>query len=234
MFSFAHASPCRALPADVVAEEKFNEEEADLSGETEVKEGEHLYFPRLWCEEGQYSIYGQLLMVQLSESLRMIVHLGETVDCATTGCQSDIFPSSSLFVFLVVVFLLMTLTYGVSAPTGLFVPSLAVGASMGHLVGQIVQVRPFSSRQVTRRTLCLTSCSPLSSNNPERCGTGQDHDQHAHVQHPWGRGKPGWCDSDDPLNRCARDGDYRSHAAHRSHNARDLCLENRGRLFQRG
>ena len=145
MFSFAHASPCRALPADVVAEEKFNEEEADLSGETEVKEGEHLYFPRLWCEEGQYSIYGQLLMVPLSESLRMIVHLGETVDCATTGCQSDIFPSSSLFVFLVVVFLLMTLTYGVSAPTGLFVPSLAVGASMGHLVGQIVQVSFFPS-----------------------------------------------------------------------------------------
>lgn len=139
LFSFARSSPCRALPADVAVEEKFNEEEADLSGEDAVSEGEHRYFPQLWCEEGKYSVYGQLLMVPLSEALRMIVHLGETVDCEGTGCQAEIFPSASLFLFLVVVYLLMTLTYGVSAPTGLFVPSLAVGAAMGHLVGQILQ-----------------------------------------------------------------------------------------------
>ncbi|QDZ22769.1 chloride channel protein [Chloropicon primus] len=139
LFSFAKASPCRTLPENAAIEEKFNEEEAELSGEDTVKEGRHMYFPRLWCEEGKYSVYGQLLMVPLSEALRMIVHLGETVDCTTTGCQSEIFPSASLFVFLVVIYLLMTLTYGVSAPTGLFVPSLAVGAAMGHLVGQILQ-----------------------------------------------------------------------------------------------
>ena len=33
----------------------------------------------------------------------------------------------------------MTCTYGVGAATGLFVPSLAVSAGMGHVVGRVVQ-----------------------------------------------------------------------------------------------
>ena len=32
----------------------------------------------------------------------------------------------------------MTVTYGVGAPTGLFVPSLAVGSAMGQICGRIV------------------------------------------------------------------------------------------------
>ena len=141
LFAFAKSSPCKGLPENVSLEEMAEDaEEVDLSGGDELSRvGDHKYFPRLWCPEGQYSMFGQLLMVPLSEALRMIVHLGETVECKSTGCQSEIFDSSALFVFLLVIFLLMTLTYGVSAPTGLFVPSLAVGASMGHLVGQILQ-----------------------------------------------------------------------------------------------
>jgi len=36
----------------------------------------------------------------------------------------------------IVVYGLMTITYGVGAPTGLFVPSLMVGATLGRLMGQ--------------------------------------------------------------------------------------------------
>ena len=48
------------------------------------------------------------------------------------------FPISALFWYFILTFSLMTVTYGVGAPTGLFVPSLAVGASFGQLVGRIV------------------------------------------------------------------------------------------------
>ena len=143
LFTFSKASPCRPLPSNQSIMTEDDIEESDLSGgiEEESHNGKAstAMFPQLWCKENEYSTFGQLLMVPLSEALRMIVHLGETIECKTTGCQAEIFDSGALVLFLVLVYLLMTVTYGVSAPTGLFVPSLAVGAAMGHVVGQILQ-----------------------------------------------------------------------------------------------
>ena len=40
---------------------------------------------------------------------------------------------------------LMTWTYGIGAPTGLFVPSLAVGAAGGQIVGRVVRAMVMST-----------------------------------------------------------------------------------------
>ena len=138
MLAFAYGSTCARLPTNTESYEAYDVDEGELSGDDEVTSlEEHRYFPRLWCKKGYYSSLGQLLMVPLSEALRIIIHLGETVDCSSTECKTV--PLESLFTFVILAFLLMTLTYGVSAPTGLFVPSLAVGAAMGQIVGHIVQ-----------------------------------------------------------------------------------------------
>jgi CBS domain-containing protein len=46
------------------------------------------------------------------------------------------FGMDALFLYFFVMYGLMILTYGVGAPTGLFVPSLAVGAALGQIYGR--------------------------------------------------------------------------------------------------
>ena len=45
------------------------------------------------------------------------------------------FGMDALFLYFLVMYGLMVWTYGVGAPTGLFVPSLAVGAALGQIFG---------------------------------------------------------------------------------------------------
>ena len=53
---------------------------------------------------------------------------------------SGTFSPVTLSVFFLLYFLLACWTYGVSVPSGLFVPSLLCGAAFGRLVANILKV----------------------------------------------------------------------------------------------
>ena len=102
------------------------------------------YAHSLYCDSGQYSVLGQLLFVPLADALKFLLHLSETQSAACLtgpGEDSDLwkFNVYALVAFMALVATLMTWTYGVGAPQGLFVPSLAVGAAFGRLVGRAVR-----------------------------------------------------------------------------------------------
>jgi chloride channel 7 len=98
--------------------------------------GHNEYFPRLWCPQGRYSLFGQLFFVPLSKSLRLLIHLGEPVATAATPYQYQ-YHLVALAMHAVLTYFLMAWTYGIGAASGLFVPCLAVGASAGRLAGQL-------------------------------------------------------------------------------------------------
>lgn len=54
----------------------------------------------------------------------------------TTGMFS--FPP--LFIFLSTFFFLVTITAGISLASGLFVPMMLIGATMGRIMGQALQI----------------------------------------------------------------------------------------------
>ena len=92
-------------------------------------------FPQLWCaREGTYSAWGQLFFTPIAETLKRLLHLGEGLE----GYEHT-FDVGGLLLLTLFNFSFMTLTYGVSAPTGLFVPSLLVGAAWGRLAGRLVR-----------------------------------------------------------------------------------------------
>ena len=136
-FIATYFSPCQTIPVNIggtVTEEEASEGSAVdgfLSGADETESGAEDFFPQFWCQPGQYNIFGQLFFLPLSEALRLIYHLGETVPGGYN------FPIEVLLTFWAVVYILMTWTYGVGAATGLFVPSLAVGAALGRAYGRL-------------------------------------------------------------------------------------------------
>lgn len=93
----------------------------------------------MFCPEGEYSEYGQLFFTPLTQSLRLILHLGEPFPL-----EHDLyeFNSGLLVLYVIFVYVLMTWTYGVGAATGLFVPSLTVGAATGRFLGRYELTTP--------------------------------------------------------------------------------------------
>eukprot|EP00891_Asterochloris_glomerata_P005649 jgi/Astpho2/5649/gw1.00079.232.1_t len=114
-FLMAYGSPCHELPSKARGTE---------------------HFPQLWCQNGTYSVYGQLFFTPLSQALRLVIHLGEPLPEDRPSFQFDFRGLFALFVFS---FLLMMWTNGVGASTGMFVPALAVGAVGGRMTGQTVR-----------------------------------------------------------------------------------------------
>ena len=139
-FFFMSVSPCKEIPEPLQVDTSDNLN--DLSNSTfeygvetrdEIRDD---FFKQLYCPDGQYSVYGQLFYNPLATSFKFLLHLGEVGEFGVDSAHP--FPISALFWYFILTFSLMTVTYGVGAPTGLFVPSLAVGASFGQLVGRIV------------------------------------------------------------------------------------------------
>eukprot|EP01023_Acetabularia_acetabulum_P017781 TRINITY_DN1891_c0_g1_i13.p1 TRINITY_DN1891_c0_g1~~TRINITY_DN1891_c0_g1_i13.p1 ORF type:complete len:840 (-),score=163.15 TRINITY_DN1891_c0_g1_i13:115-2634(-) len=128
-------SPCAPLPSTSIVDT------INLAGGTSTEKasskfyqqgGTTNHFPQLWCEDGEYSTMGQLFFTPLASALRRIIHMGENLP---TNEHWHFFPAPVAILFAVT-YALMTITYGVGAPTGLFVPSLMVGATLGRLMGQ--------------------------------------------------------------------------------------------------
>ena len=143
-YALSRASPCPALPArlseypseDVISDSLDGGPVplpgGDATNSTSLPAV--VDFPLLWCAgEGTYSAWGQLFFTPIAETLKRLLHLGEGLE----GYEHQ-FSFAGLALLAVFTFALMTLTYGVSAPTGLFVPSLLVGAAWGRMVGRLV------------------------------------------------------------------------------------------------
>ena len=92
------------------------------------------FFRRINCPVGRYNVAGQLFFTPLSEALKLLLHLGEAMLSGTYR-----FAIGAVMLFFLFFYALMTLTYGISVPSGLFVPSLAVGAALGQIAGLCVE-----------------------------------------------------------------------------------------------
>eukprot|EP01025_Chloroclados_australasicus_P045910 TRINITY_DN5061_c0_g1_i3.p1 TRINITY_DN5061_c0_g1~~TRINITY_DN5061_c0_g1_i3.p1 ORF type:complete len:975 (-),score=102.89 TRINITY_DN5061_c0_g1_i3:1065-3989(-) len=161
-FMISYLSPCAALPSNQIIEivNLRNGTEAEIASARFYQTGGNVeYFPQLWCPKGQYNVHGQLFATPLASSLRLIIHMGENFPMG----QQWIFPFVPVFLMFVVVYVLMTITYGVGAPQGLFVPSLMVGACVGRLIGQlmwhIVKVKQWTGIYTSLPTYAIIGAS---------------------------------------------------------------------------
>lgn len=137
-------SPCRPLPPDELLDYPSL---GDQSNIPESERGNGKYLPRLYCKgDNEYSVFGQLFSVPLSKALRLLVHYGEAVPEDKPILEFDI---EVVLLFFFLTYALMIWTYGIGAATGLFVPSLAVGAAFGRLAGRLVHeiIRAIGSQQ---------------------------------------------------------------------------------------
>ena len=150
MFLLLRHSPCAPVPVNLRAGSELNAYLPKLDlGDTSAQAFEYgaeskdqireKFFRKLYCPEGEYSLYGQLFFTPLAKSLKLLVHLGEVGEGAAevaSGERQHMFGMDALFLYFFVMYGLMIWTYGVGAPTGLFVPSLAVGAALGQIYGR--------------------------------------------------------------------------------------------------
>lgn len=80
------------------------------------------------CPPGYYSAMSSLWL-----------KTSEGVSSTFMVLQDDIWSIRSLSIFLVVYYILAIVTYGISVSSGVFIPSLLIGATGGRLVGLILQ-----------------------------------------------------------------------------------------------
>lgn len=118
-------------------------------------------YPQLWCPDQHYSVYGQLFMQPIDVSVRSLFTFDAThnhtnvfntadqfagstpssIDSAAVGtaAEMDVFHTEALAAYCVFVWAMLLLSYGISAPTGIFIPCLAAGAAAGRLAGHTIK-----------------------------------------------------------------------------------------------
>ncbi|GMS93178.1 hypothetical protein PENTCL1PPCAC_15353, partial [Pristionchus entomophagus] len=79
---------------------------------------------RLYCGKGEYSAIANLLFDHPEASVKSLFH-----------SPLGTYKSSTLLIFSIEYFLLSLWTFGLSVPTGVFIPSLLTGAAWGRLFG---------------------------------------------------------------------------------------------------
>ncbi|GLE00184.1 hypothetical protein PINS_up008911 [Pythium insidiosum] len=82
----------------------------------------------LYCPDGQYNDLASLFTVSYGTSIKQLLHF--------TGDGS--FSPKSLGIFFSVFYVFACWTYGISVPSGLFVPSLLAGAAYGRICVMVV------------------------------------------------------------------------------------------------
>ncbi|XP_024938725.1 H(+)/Cl(-) exchange transporter 7 [Cephus cinctus] len=84
-------------------------------------------FPvQMYCKEGEYSAVAALWFQTPESSVRSLFH-------DPKGSHNDV----TLAVFVILYFFLAAATFGLSMSSGLFIPSLLIGAAWGRLVGAV-------------------------------------------------------------------------------------------------
>lgn len=176
MFILLRVSPCAPIPANLrvgsgaldqsipvldLGDVEHAQFEYGAESKDQIREK---FFRRLYCRDGEYSLYGQLFFTPLAKSLKLLVHLGEVGEGAAeqaSGERNFMFGMDALFLYFLVMYGLMVWTYGVGAPTGLFVPSLAVGAALGQIFGR--GVAAFVAEIDPTIQVCLHSYAALGA-----------------------------------------------------------------------
>mmetsp|Transcript_18009 Transcript_18009/g.42184 ORF Transcript_18009/g.42184 Transcript_18009/m.42184 type:complete len:689 (+) Transcript_18009:873-2939(+) len=86
------------------------------------------YLSSFNCAEGQYNEAATLFLQQLDRTVAALVHTEDP----------DAFSATTLLLYFVIVWGLACWTYGIAIPSGLFIPSIAMGAVGGRLFGLVV------------------------------------------------------------------------------------------------
>ncbi|DBA70944.1 TPA: hypothetical protein ACH3X2_011387 [Trebouxia sp. C0005] len=138
-FLATYSSPCQNLPSkeQLSYYENSGEDQDIYAGVSGFDSRGLKFFPQLWCNSTQFNPHGQLFFNPLIQSMRMIVHFGETLPEEIT--PEHIISSSLLLLWAVTIFCGMLFCFGIGAATGLFIPSLALGAAWGRIVGMLVR-----------------------------------------------------------------------------------------------
>ncbi|CAH1794618.1 unnamed protein product [Owenia fusiformis] len=84
---------------------------------------------QLYCEDGQYNSMATLWFQTPEESVKSLFHN-----------HPGTYKPVTLLLFFTVYFLLASWTYGLSVPSGLFIPCLLTGAAWGRLVGILLSL----------------------------------------------------------------------------------------------
>ncbi|CAH8658409.1 unnamed protein product [Schistosoma curassoni] len=85
-------------------------------------------FPlKMMCADNEFNSISSLLFSTPERSLRTLLH-----DPPMT------YSISVLTIFVLVYYFLACITYGLSVPTGLFIPSLLIGAGWGRIIGHLM------------------------------------------------------------------------------------------------
>jgi H+/Cl- antiporter ClcA len=89
---------------------------------------------------------------------------GEPIAAALAPAVTDeqhVFSSGMLAAYFVFVWAMLLLSYGMAAPTGIFIPCLAAGAAAGRLVGQLLRA-VLRGYGILLPVSLLLGCSSLS------------------------------------------------------------------------
>ncbi|TRY63499.1 hypothetical protein TCAL_00408 [Tigriopus californicus] len=87
------------------------------------------YQMQLYCNDGEYHAGAAIWFATPENSVKDLFH-----------APVNNYNSSSLIEFVIVYFLISVFTYGISISSGLFIPSLLIGAAWGRLVGIFLQL----------------------------------------------------------------------------------------------
>jgi len=77
---------------------------------------------QMYCSDSEYNSLSKLFFQTPEKTVRYLLH-------------DDEFSKSTLWIFIPLYFLLACVTYGLWVPSGLFIPTLLIGASWGRLIG---------------------------------------------------------------------------------------------------
>lgn len=83
---------------------------------------------QMYCDDGEYHVIGAIWFQTPEQSVRSLLHDPPGSHKLTT-----------LFIFFVVYFLLNCWTYGLSISSGVFIPTLLMGAAWGRLIGSMIE-----------------------------------------------------------------------------------------------
>lgn len=120
-FAYQTSKACFFSKQNLLFDRKKN------SAKLECKESVKLYYFfclfQFHCKDGKYSVIGQLWFQTPEKSVQSLFHMPE-------GTWS----ASTLSIFFVVYFIINCWTYGLSVSSGVFIPTLLMGAVFGRLV----------------------------------------------------------------------------------------------------
>ncbi|EFP05896.1 CRE-CLH-6 protein [Caenorhabditis remanei] len=83
---------------------------------------------QMWCKKGEYSAVASLFFQNPEESVKSLFH-----------SPINSFGVTTLIIFGIEYFLLTLWTFGISVPSGVFIPALLTGAAWGRLFGILVE-----------------------------------------------------------------------------------------------